>query len=153
MIPTDIGGVEPSILHDEQAAPDSARARISALIADDEPHVRTYLRLVLRSLGVTTIWEAGDGAETLHLYELHQPTVVLLDLNMPVLSGEGVVQGLARRFPQAAVIMVTSQSEHQTVKRFAEYGAIGYVLKQQPRKVVTEMIADALDSLDLDAVA
>jgi len=120
------------------------------LIADDEPHVRTYLRMVLRSLGVTTVWEAGDGAEALHVYEQHEPTVVLLDLNMPVLSGEGVVRGLARRFPEAAVIMVTSQSEHQTVRRFAELGAIGYVLKQQPREALSQTIAGILDSLDLD---
>jgi DNA-binding NarL/FixJ family response regulator len=78
---------------------------------------------------------------------------VLLDVNMPVLNGEGVVQELARNFPDAAVIVVSSQSEHQLIKRFAEIGAIGYVLKQQPREVVTEMIAEALDSLDLDGEA
>ncbi len=136
----------------EPLSPAGERARITALIADDEPHVRAYLRLILRSLGVTTIWEAGDGAEALTVYSETQPTVVLLDVNMPVLSGEGVIFGLAARFPDAAVIIVTSQSEHHTVKRFAELGAIGYVLKQQSREVVTEMIADALDSLDLDAV-
>lgn len=128
-----------------------ARARLTALIADDESHVRRYLRLVLNSLGVTTIWEAGDGAEALQVYAEQKPGVVLLDLNMPVLGGEGVVQGLARKFPEAAVIIVTSQSEHHTVKRFAEIGAIGYVLKQQSREVVTEMIAEALDSLDCGA--
>jgi hypothetical protein len=37
------------------------------------------------------------------------------------------------------------------VKRFAELDAIGQVLKQQPREVVTEMIAEAIDWLDLDA--
>ncbi len=114
--------------------------------------MRAYLRLVLHSLGVMTVWEAGDGAEALHLFEQHRPTVVLLDLNMPVLNGEGVIHGLAERFPEAAVIVVTSQSEHQTVKRFAEIGAIGYVLKQQPREIVARMIAEAIDSLDLDAM-
>ncbi len=139
--------------HPEIAASSDARARITALIVDDEPHVRAYLRLVLRSLGVVTIWEAGDGAEALQLFAAHEPTVVLLDVNMPVLNGEGVVQELARNFPDAAVIVVSSQSEHQLIKRFAEIGAIGYVLKQQPREVVTEMIAEALDSLDLDGEA
>ncbi len=139
--------------HPEVAASSDARARITALIVDDEPHVRAYLRLVLRSLGVVTIWEAGDGTEALQLFAVHEPTVVLLDVNMPLLGGEGVVQELARNFPSAAVIVVSSQSEHQLIKRFAEIGAIGYVLKQQPREVVTEMIAEALDSLDLDGEA
>jgi DNA-binding NarL/FixJ family response regulator len=144
--------VDLTVLPQPAATPASARGRITALLADDEPHVRAYLRLVLHSLGVMTVWEAGDGAEALHLFEQHRPTVVLLDLNMPVLNGEGVIHGLAERFPEAAVIVVTSQSEHQTVKRFAEIGAIGYVLKQQPREVVAHMIAEAIDSLDLDAV-
>ena len=127
-----------------------ARAHLTALIADDESHVRRYLRLVLNSLGLTTIWEAGDGAEALQIYAERKPSVVLLDLNMPVLGGEGVIESLARKFPEAAVIVVTSQSEHHTVKRFAEIGAIGYVLKQQPREIVTEMLAEAIDSLDVD---
>jgi DNA-binding NarL/FixJ family response regulator len=128
-----------------------ARARIIALIADDEPHVRAYLRLVLRSLGVTSVWEAGDGAQALQMYAEHRPDVVLLDVNMPVMSGDGVIDALAHNFPEAAVIVVTSQSEHKLVKRFADLGVIGYVLKQQPREVVTGMIAEALDLLDLDA--
>ena len=136
-----------------QPAAEEARSRITALIADDEPHVRTYLRLILRSLGITTVWEAGDGAEALNVYAAHRPDVVLLDVNMPVLSGAGVIEGLARRFPEAAVIIVTSQSEHHAVKRFAELGAIGYVLKQQPREVVAGMIAEAIDLLDLEGAA
>jgi DNA-binding NarL/FixJ family response regulator len=143
--------VSPILSPAESVLPVAARARITALIADDEPHVRAYLRLVLRSLGVTTMWEAGDGVEALRVYEDQAPSVVLLDVNMPMLTGEGVIHALAQRFPEAAVVVVTSQSEHETVKRFAELGAIGYVLKQQPREVVTKMIAEALDLLDLDS--
>jgi CheY-like chemotaxis protein len=135
------------------ASAEEARARITALIADDEPHVRAYLRLILRSLGVVSVWEAGDGSQALKLYEERRPDVVLLDVNMPVMSGDVVVDTLVRNFPEAAVIVVTSQSEHRLIKRFADLGVIGYVLKQQPREQVTEMIAEALDLLDLDGKA
>lgn len=141
--------VETTCSRPELASPEAARSKITALIADDEAHVRVYLRYVLRSLGVTKIWEAGNGLEALNLFAAHAPTVVLLDVTMPVLCGRGVVETLAARFPHAAVIMVSSQSEHETVKRFADLGALGYVLKQQPREVVTRMIAEALDSLEL----
>jgi DNA-binding NarL/FixJ family response regulator len=143
--------VSPILSPAASASPSADRARITALIADDEPHVRAYLRLVLRSLGVVTVWEAGDGVEALRIYEEQVPTFVLLDVNMPMLTGEGVIHALAQRFPEAAVVIVTSQSEHETVKRFAGLGAIGYVLKQQPREVMTGMIAEALDLLDLDS--
>lgn len=142
-----------SITDREHSTPTPASGSITALIADDEAHVRTYLRLVLRALGISMVWEANDGREAVEMYAQHRPTIVLLDVNMPLLSGEDVIRELAGRFPEAAVIVVTSQSEHQTVKRFVEMGAIGYVLKQQPREVVINMIAEAIDLLEVEGAA
>ena len=59
----------------------------SALIIDDEAHVRVYLRMLLQSVGVTTVWEAVDGKEAVALFALHRPEVVLLDLAMPGMNG------------------------------------------------------------------
>ena len=122
-------------------------AAITALIVDDEPHVRAYLRLVLVSLGVTTAWEAENGAQALELYRLHQPSVMLLDINMPVMSGDKVMQELAQIDPEAAVIMVTAENELETVKRYIRLGAMGYVLKFLPREKITIALTDMLRCL------
>jgi len=125
----------------------AARGVLSVLIVDDEPHVRTYTRLLLASLGVTTVWEANGGAEGLALYLQHQPAVVLLDVNMPVMSGDVMMARLAAIDPDAAVIVMTTENNAGIVRFFQELGAVGYVLKHLPREQVSRMLAETLDGL------
>lgn len=107
-------------------------ARIRALIIDDEAHVRSYVRLTLQSLGVATTWEAADGGTGLALYAEQTPDVVFLDVNMPTMPGSDTMEQLLQIDPDANVVIITSDSAHQTVRKFLELGAIGYVLKQRP---------------------
>jgi len=58
-----------------------------ALVVDDEPHVRKYVSLILRSLGASSVIEAENGAEGFAAYQRERPDLVLLDVNMPHLSG------------------------------------------------------------------
>jgi DNA-binding NarL/FixJ family response regulator len=99
----------------------------------------------LQALDVVTTWEAADGATALALYAEHAPTVVFLDVNMPSMPGADTLQQLLQLDPEVSVIIVTSDSGHQTVRRFLELGAIGYVLKQRPpeefRKALHELLA------------
>ena len=59
------------------------------LIADDEPTERNFVRWIIRSyhLPFTICGEAADGEEAVSLAEAHQPDVVVMDINMPLLSG------------------------------------------------------------------
>ena len=124
-----------------------ALAALSALIVDDEAHVRAYLRLVLRSIGVTTVWEAANGKDGLEHYRQHLPDVVLLDVNLPLMSGEEVMLALTELDPGAAVVIVTSQNEHETVKRFIQLGAMGYVLKYLPQEKIVAALVETLGCL------
>ena len=133
------------LLADDRAT--AARAALSVLIVDDEPHVRSYLRMVLGALGVTEVWEAADGSDAIGLFQEHQPAVVLLDVNMPLLSGDETLRRLTTLDPGAAVIVVTSQNDFTTVKRFQELGAMGYVLKHVRREQITATLEELLDSL------
>jgi two-component system, chemotaxis family, chemotaxis protein CheY len=122
----------------------SSFATITALIVDDEAHVRSYLRMALHQLGVTAVWEAANGRQALDLYQQHQPTVVLLDVRMPVMSGEEVMRELGEIDPNAVVIVVTSLNDYEVVKRFIQFGATNYVLKHLPREQLVAMISDVL---------
>lgn len=130
-----------------EAAAIAARGALSVLIVDDEPHVRVYSRMMLKALGVITIWEASTGAEGLALYLQHQPSVVMMDINMPVMPGDVMMARLTAIDPAAAVIVMTSESQAGVVRFFQELGAIGYVLKQLPKEKAMAMIAESLDSL------
>lgn len=125
----------------------AARAALSALVVDDETHVRSYLRVVLQSLGLTDIREAAEGNQALRLYREKRPSVVFLDVNMPLMSGEAALRQLLEIDPSAAVVIVTSHNEMGTVRRFHALGAIGYVLKHARRREFAETLEDLLDGL------
>ena len=120
----------------------------SALIVDDEAHVRVYLRMLLQSVGIPTVWEASDGKQAIELYRLHRPPVVLLDLAMPVVAGDQVFRDLQAIDPDVAVIIVTSQSSLKTVQTIHQLGAIAYLLKHTPREQMVKTLNEALDSID-----
>lgn len=105
----------------------------SALIIDDEAHVRLFLRTLLETVGVGEIYEASNGAEGLVLYAQQQPDVVLLDLNMPVQSGLETLDQIIASNPEAVVIIVSSQHDKQTVLDCERHGATGFLLKSSPK--------------------
>lgn len=120
----------------------------SALIVDDEPHVRVYLRMLLKQLGIEQIWEASDGLQAVEMFRIEHPEVVLLDIVMPGQLGPNVVDDLRRIDPDVSVIVVTSQIAQKTVEDMHSKGAIAYVLKHTPRDQMVKMLAEALDGID-----
>ena len=64
----------------------------SALIVEDEPHVRVFVRLLLKEVGITTPWEAADGTQALAMVAEHQPELVMLDINLPMMNGLEVLK-------------------------------------------------------------
>jgi CheY-like chemotaxis protein len=120
----------------------------NALIVDDEPHVRVFLRLVLNELGIETIWEAADGGEALDIAEQRQPELILLDINLPVLGGVEVMKQLSATQPETPVVVISSQRSKQTVLDCHQLGAIAYVLKDSSKDETLRILAEALDSLD-----
>jgi two-component system chemotaxis response regulator CheY len=122
----------------------------SALIVDDEAHVRVFLRLLLAELGITTTWEASNGEQALELAREHQPGLVLLDVNMPVMSGLEALAHLKAIDADVLVVMVTSESAMQTVREAARLGAAGYILKQSPKDEALQALRDAIEPAEED---
>ena len=124
----------------------------NALIVDDEPHVCVFLKLLLREVGIQECWEAGDGATALQLVKEHHPELVLLDVNMPGMSGlQLLAQFQAAGFTNP-VVMVTSQSAIATVQEALRLGASGYLLKHVPKDETLKGLREVLDSVSGDVV-
>lgn len=117
----------------------------NALIVDDEPHVRVFLKMVLKNLGIETTWEAGDGAQALAMARLHQPELVLLDINLPIMSGLEVLEQLGKMLPGVPVVMVTSQGAMKSVLECVKLGARAYILKHGSKTETLKMLREALD--------
>jgi two-component system chemotaxis response regulator CheY len=119
----------------------------NTLLVDDEAHVRAFMRLLLRELGIEECWEAADGASALHLVKQHKPDLVLLDINLPGMSGLQVLGQIKQLDPELPVVMATAQSSMSTVSEAVRLGASGYLLKHCPKEETMEALRDILESL------
>jgi CheY-like chemotaxis protein len=122
----------------------------NALIVDDEAHVRAFMKLMLRELGINECWEAGDGVTALQLAQQHAPQLILLDINLPGLNGLEVLAQLKEVNPDFAVVMATAQRAMSNVNEALRLGAVGYLLKHSPRDETLAMLRDVVDGMAED---
>lgn len=120
----------------------------NALIVDDEEHVRAFVRLMLRELGINDCWEAAEGTSAIQLAREHAPHLIVLDINMPGLNGLEVLAQLKEVNPGFAVVMATSQRSMNHVSEALRLGAVGYLLKHSPREEIMSGLKDVIDTLE-----
>jgi two-component system chemotaxis response regulator CheY len=120
----------------------------NALIVDDESHVRAFMRLILRELGINECWEAADGVSAVQLAQEHAPQLILLDINMPGLNGLEVLAQLKEVNPNFAVVMATAQRSMNNVNEALRLGATGYLLKHSPREETMAALRDVIETLE-----
>ncbi|MDP4029125.1 MAG: response regulator [Gallionella sp.] len=116
------------------------KARV--LIADDEPHIRSLISLIVTSLGAEVVGEATDGEQALSMYKQFSPDMVLLDINMPKVDGISVLKKIMAINNRTLVVMLTSLNALETVKDCIDSGAYNYILKnmtaEELRKAISE---------------
>ncbi|MGB0416812.1 MAG: response regulator transcription factor, partial [Coraliomargarita sp.] len=96
---------------------------VSALIVDDEQHLRLYLKLVLRQIGFERFFEATNGQEAVEQYQKVCPDLVLMDVNMPVKEGMEALKEILDYDENAVVVMASSVASRSAVERSVELGA------------------------------
>jgi two-component system, LytTR family, response regulator len=101
---------------------------LQALIVDDEQLARDELTFLLGQLGgVEVIGQAGNGVEALKLVEALNPDLVLLDVQMPGLTGFEVARQIVSRQSPTQIVFVTAFDQH-ALEAF-EVNAVDYLLK------------------------
>lgn len=100
------------------------------LVVDDESDLRTFLEALLIDAGYR-VQTAANGLEALERMQGHVPDALLLDLNMPVLDGFGVLERVraAPRLALVPVIILSGHDDGENVTRGLELGADEYLLK------------------------
>lgn len=104
--------------------------KISVLLIDDHTLFRSGVKSLLqRNPRFEVVGEAADGVEGVKRAVQLQPDVILLDLNMPGMSGVETLQLLLQDRPQAAVLMLTVSEEADDLAAALQAGARGYLIK------------------------
>lgn len=118
--------------------------RIKILVADDHPVVRKGITACLaRQEKVEIIGEAADGREAVRKARELKPDLILMDINMPHMSGLAVTELLSRELPGIKVLVLSAQGSTDCVVRIIQSGARGYVLKDAP----TEELVRAIETV------
>ena len=118
----------------------------NVLVADDEPHIRKFVGMILKQLGVKTVLEAGNGEEAVAIFEQEKPKVVLIDVNMPFMNGLEALRRMKEIDPSCVAIMLTSLTTVETVEEALTLGAAGYILKDAPKEEIANDLAETIDA-------
>jgi len=105
------------------------REGIRVLLVDDHDLFRTGLRNLLEEHGVDVVAEAGTGMEAIGLVRDHTPDVVVMDLNMPGITGVEATRQITSIAPLTRVLVLTISDQDGDVIDAIMAGACGYLLK------------------------
>jgi DNA-binding NarL/FixJ family response regulator len=114
------------------------------MVVDDHPMWREGVSRDLAAAGYEVVASVGEGQQAVRIAAAAQPDVVVLDLQLPDISGVSVIQGLLAALPSVRVLMLSASGEQQDVLDAVKAGATGYLLKSAG-------LQDFLDAVDRTA--
>lgn len=117
---------------------------IRILIADDQALFREGLRTLLSvQPDFEVVGEASNGQEAVRLAVQNQPTVVLMDIRMPVMDGVAATKRLKSILPDLRVIVLTTFDDNESIFDGLKAGAVGFLLKDVSSEKLNEAIRAA----------
>lgn len=122
---------------------------VKILVIDDHRIIRNLEKHYLETMGVKNIDFADDGREALDKIEAGNFDVIFADLNMPVITGEGLLK-IIRSKPQydkMAFVMVTAEAENSRILEILNAGATFYLIKPFSPECFKKNVEKILDWL------
>jgi DNA-binding NarL/FixJ family response regulator len=120
-----------------------SQGRLSVVVVDDHELFRGGLVQLLEERGIAVVGVASSGAEAIALCSELTPDVVLMDLNMPGMSGIEATQRLAARAPLVKTLVLTVVDDPRSVTDALLAGACGYLLKDASTDQIVEGVRAA----------
>jgi DNA-binding NarL/FixJ family response regulator len=114
---------------------------IRILVVDDHFMVRMGLSASLNvEPDMEVVAEAGKGDDALEAYRTHRPSLVMMDLRLPGMTGTDCTAAILREFPDACILMLSTHSGEEEIYRAMQAGARGYILKSMMREELLRAI-------------
>jgi len=119
-------------------------ATLNLMLIDDHLLVRAgFKRLLMTFEDVAVVAEASSGEEALNLYKLHQPDIVILEIDIPGMGGIETIKRFLDKYPKAKIIVLTAHEEFIYLKRALAFGALGYLSKKSAHQTLYEAVKTA----------
>ncbi|MFC1544614.1 sigma-54-dependent transcriptional regulator [Gemmatimonadota bacterium] len=119
------------------------------LIVDDEPDILNFFELSLNHYGISNTITCLDGRKALSIIDEQDLEMILLDLMMPKVSGEDILNHVMTNLPDVPVIMITGVYEVDTAVRCMKLGAFDYMLKPIEEENLLMSVSRAIEVRDL----
>jgi len=116
------------------------------LVVDDEAVIRFTLDTILRRVGYT-VTTAADGEQALACLVQRPFDLLLLDLDLPGISGLNVAQHAQEHHPSAVVVFLTGHSDFNRLSIGEQVGHFDYILKTASPHEVVDRVASALHTV------
>ncbi len=104
---------------------------MKVLVVDDSPTMRRMVKNVLAKLGYSDVLEAEDGMQALKMLEEHSVEFLIIDWNMPGVSGIEIIHWLRRQeaYRSLPVLMISIRNNREDIMQAAQAQVSGYLLK------------------------
>ncbi|MCU7724466.1 response regulator transcription factor [Actinoplanes sp. KI2] len=102
---------------------------VRVMVVDDHPMWREGVSRDLAAAGYDVVATTGEGRQAVRIAAAARPDVVILDLQLPDVSGVEVINGLRAELPGVRILMLSASGEQQDVLDAVKAGAAGYLLK------------------------
>jgi DNA-binding NarL/FixJ family response regulator len=111
------------------------------LLVEDHPMFRDGLARMLETVeDIEVVGEAGTGEEAVQLAEQLKPTIILMDLNLPKMSGIEATKQIIQKQPNIGILVLTMYDDDSSVFAAMRAGARGYLLKEANRNEIIRAI-------------
>ncbi len=121
---------------------------MKVLVVEDEIYSRISLMKQLKeipALQQAEILEAKNGTEGYRLFCSHHPSLLFVDINMPMMNGLELIGMVLRQRPQTKIVIVSGYADFQFAQQAMNEGASGYLLKPVKPEKLTEIVEKCLD--------
>lgn len=115
------------------------------LLVDDHQLVIDGLKGFIDGLkSVTVVGEVNNGQDAITYTEILSPDLILMDIDMPIMSGIQATQEIKKKYPNVLIIIISMHNEKGLIKKLISFGADGYLLKNSTKEDVLKAIEHVL---------
>lgn len=130
--------------HSTEDAERPAGQTIRVLLVDDDPMVLTTLQsYVATAEDIEVVDTAEDGSQVRDLVRRHDPDLVIMDIQMPTMTGIEATVQLRKEFPQLRIVLLTTFDEDEFLLEALDAGAAGFLLKNTSPQDLVQSIRRA----------